>query len=180
MALTQGAWSTTSVSGINVHSCVVTATTAENDGYTLKTPKSLDPSKPWVLVANSESVAIDGSSTTVVDIYGGYSDDFAITGDAGTVAATDGTLIGAAVMDDIKASQVSIIVDPNYTGAVVTSTVAGVRGRINLGQFPYYAFNANAGSTLAAADCTWKIIQKTEGGGGSESPAIGGVGADPS
>ena len=180
MALTQGAWSSTSVNGVNVHSCVVTATTAENDGYTLKTPKALDTSKPWVLVANSESIAIDGSSTTVVDIYGGYWDSFAITGDAGTVAATDGTLIGTAVMDDIKASQVSIIVDPNYTGAVVTSTVAGVRGRINLGQFPYYAFNANAGSTLAAADCTWKIIQKSEGSGGSPIETVGGIGSDPS
>tara|TARA_R110002012_G_scaffold320339_1_gene543319 strand:- start:23974 stop:24516 length:543 start_codon:yes stop_codon:yes gene_type:complete len=180
MALTQGAWTSSSVNGTSVHSCVVTATTAENDGYTLKTPKSLDPTKPWVLVANSESVAIDGSSTTVVDIYGGYSDDFAITGDAGTVAATDGTLIGTAVMDDIKAAQVSIIVDPNYTGAVITSTVAGVRGRINLGQFPYYAFNANAGSTLAAADCTWKIIQMTEGSGGSDLDQTEGIGADPS
>ena len=179
MALTQGSWSQTSINGLNVFSCVVGATAAENDGYTLKTPKALDTTRPWVLVANSESAAVDGSAGPV-DVYGGYADDFAITGNAGTVAATSGTLVASGIMDEVQAVNVSVTIDPNYTGAVVASTAAGVRGRANLGTFPYYAFNFNGGSALAVEDCTWKIIQAQEGSGGSPLETIGGIGSDSS
>ena len=53
MALTQGAWSVSTVNGVNIMTCDVTATTSENDSYTLKTPEELDGSRPWTLVANA-------------------------------------------------------------------------------------------------------------------------------
>jgi hypothetical protein len=179
MALTQGAWTETSVNGMTVFSCDVTATVSENDAYTLKTPVSLDGSKAWTLHVNTAGATLDGSALPV-DVWGGWSDDFALTGDAGTVAATDGGETRSAVIDDVKGVANAVIVDPSYTGAAVQSTLAGVRGIVNAGVYPYYAINLDGASTLAAATCTFKIVQAQTKVGGSTLGTVGGIGADPS
>ncbi len=158
MALTQGAWSSKSVNGKAVFECDVVQTTAENDAYTLKTPKELDTSRAFILMVNTGNVTLDGSALPV-DIYAGYADDFAITGDGATVKATSGGLVAADVIDDVKSAANSIIIDPNYNAAKVASTLAGVRGIVNAGTPPYFAFNLDGGSTLTAGTCHWVIIQ---------------------
>jgi hypothetical protein len=160
MALTQGTWSETSLNGSLILECDVTATVAENDGYTLKTPDSLDTSRPWTLVVNATDQALDAAGTACpVHIWGGYANDFALTGDGASVAATSGFKVGSSVMDKVQAVQCSVIVDPNYTGAKVQSTDAGVVGIVNCGTHPNYVIHYDGGSTLAAKTCKIIIVQ---------------------
>lgn len=158
MALTQGAWSEKTVNGKLVLECDVTNTTAENNAYTLKTPTSLNTKKPFILMVNTDGDTLDGSALPV-DVYAGFSDDFAVSGDAGTMGATDGGLVKADIIDDVKSVANSIIIDPNYQGATVQSTLAGVRGIVNCGTPPYFAFDLDGASTLTAGTCHWVIIQ---------------------
>ena len=157
MALTQGAWTTKTVNGKLVFECDVLPTTAEHDSYTLKTPDAFDPGKPFILMVNTTAGTLDGSALPV-DIWGGYSDDFVLAGDE-AVTATDGGEIRSAVIDDVKSTQISILVDPNYTGAAIPSTLAGVRGIVNAGKPAYFAFNLDGASTLAAVTCHFVIVQ---------------------
>ena len=158
MALTQGAWSVESVNGKLVCECDIVQTTAENNAYTLKTPPELDTSKAFILMVNTEGATLDGSALPV-DVYAGYSDSFAVSGDGATMGATDGGLIAADVIDDVKGVANSVLIDPNYTGAKVQSTLAGVRGVVNCGTPPYFAFDVDGASTLSAATNHWVIIQ---------------------
>ena len=160
MALTQSAWSEKTVNAKLILTCTVEQTASENDNYTLKTPKSLDTELPWTLIANATGEALDAASTMPLEIWGGYADDFVITGNAGTLGATSGALVGSAVGDDMKSGVLTLHVDPGYVGTRVASTLAGVVGIINCGTFPYYAFNGNAGTTLTVGKInTWIIIQ---------------------
>ena len=158
MALTQGAWTIQTVSGHSVFTCTVTATTSENDLYTLKTPKELDTTRPWTLFVNTAAVALDGS-TLPLDIYGGYADNFEITGDAGTIAATSGGIIYQDAIDDVKSVQLNFSVVPGALAARVKGTLAGVSGYGDVGTLPYYAFSLDGASPLNAATCTFAISQ---------------------
>ena len=109
-------------------------------------------------MVNTSAATIDGSACPV-DIFAGYDSDFAITGDNSTIAATSGGEVASAVIDDVKGAQVSVIVDPNYIGAKVQSTLAGVRGIVNCGTPPYFAFNLDGATTLSSGTCHWVIVQ---------------------
>ena len=174
MALTQGAWSTTTVNGTNVMTCTVTTSaTPENDSYTLKTPEALDGSKPWTLVANSAGATLDGS-TLPVEIWLGTSSSAALSGDAGSVAGTD-AYVFKDIIADVKASVGTCICDPNLN----TADVANVHVKVPAA--PYYILHLDGASTLPAEDCTWIIIQDAKGqNDGLVSSSIGGIGADPS
>ena len=173
MALTQGAWSVSTVNGVNIMTCTVTATTAENDAYTLKTPEELDGSRPWTLIANAAGTTLDGS-TGPVDVWLGTSSNAALSGDGGSVAGTDAYNYKA-VIADIKAAVGTCICDPNLN----TADVANVHVKVPAA--PYYILNLDGGSTLAAEDCIWIIIQDAVGqNDGLVSSDIGGIGADPS
>ena len=181
MALTQGSWTEETVNGYKVLTNVVTATTSENDAYTLKTPKSLDTSKPWYL-ALTFSGTPDGSALPV-EIWTGFSDDFAISGDAGSITATDGGKF-IQIFDDCVLAVSGLnyfwLMDPNLAVADVVTVAAVATGlKVKIPEAPYYAFNLNGASTLAAVSGTWKIIQAADG---SNSPfgTVGGIGADPS
>lgn len=173
MALTQGAWSTTSVNGTNVMTCTVTTSaTPENDSYTLKTPEALDGSKPWTLVANSAGATLDGS-TLPVEIWLGTSSSAALTGD-GPPSGTD-AYVFKDIIADVKASVGTCICDPTLT----TADVANVHVKVPAA--PYYILHLDGASTLAAIACTWIIIQDAKGqNDGLVSANVGGIGADPS
>ena len=181
MALTQGSWSEATVNGFKVLTNTVTATTAENDAYTLKTPKSLDTSKPWYL-ALTFSGTPDGSALPV-EIWTGFSDDFVISGDAGSITATDGGKFKQ-IFDDCVLAVSGLnyfwLMDPELAVADVVTVAAVATGlKVRIPYAPYYAFNLNGASTLAAVTGTWKIIQAADG---SNSPfgTVGGIGSDPS
>ena len=158
MALTQGAWTSKTVNGKFVSYCDVTQTAAEYISATVKAPAELDTSKPFRLFVNTEGATIDGSATAV-NIYGGYSDNFALTVTTSAVAVTDGALIASGVIDDVKSTCLSTLVDPNYTGAKVASTLAGVGGVVNCGSPPYIAFTATPGAAMNAATCRFMVVQ---------------------
>jgi hypothetical protein len=160
MALTQTAWTVTTVNGRTKMQCSVTATTAENDAYTLKTPKQLNPYKPWTLIL-STSAASDGAAVPA-DIWCGTGDDFAISGNDGTVAATSGFNYKV-IMDDIgyaAATTSAWLMDPFLPVADVVTDAAKATGlKVKIPVCPYYAFNLDAGSAMLAHTGTWTIIQ---------------------
>lgn len=177
MALTQGAWSVSTVNGTNIMTCDVTATVSENDSYTLKTPEELDGSKPWTLVANAAGATLDGS-TLPVEIWLGTSSDAALSGDdapTGTDAYNFKNIIA-----DVKAAVGTCICDPNLNTADVSNV------HVKVPAAPHYILHLDGASTLAAATCTWIIIQdavgQNDGMVGSNLGGDGttGIGPDPS
>jgi len=158
MALTQGAWLTAFVNKRFVASCTVSGTTAENDLYTLKTPEGYNPTKPCTLIVNvTEDLTAAG--TSVVNIWGGYADDFAITGNDSTVAATSGAQLVAGTTD-VDAGGIfafRIIPGTNPGTANVTTNPGAI---FTIPPMPYLAFNVNMSAVLQdVADVTFIIVQ---------------------
>ena len=163
MALTQGAWTTqlSGDSGFYVTKCNVAFTTAENDAYTLKTPRLLDTTKQWTMLLACAATP-DGSALPL-DIWGGYGDSFALSGDGATVAATNGVLIKQ-VFDDVVLAVSPLIYqftfDPDLPVAdVVTVSAIATGPKIRIPIMPHYAFNLDGASTLNATNCDFTIIQ---------------------
>ncbi|KKN17915.1 hypothetical protein LCGC14_0960940, partial [marine sediment metagenome] len=100
--LESGAWTYGSVNNQLVMECDIVVDSSISDGYTLKTPaRTIDPTKPWKLMVNTGIVDID-DATVLVDLWAGFADDFALSGDTTTVAATSGAEIASGIMDDVK------------------------------------------------------------------------------
>ena len=164
MALTQGNWIETAVNDVYKATCTVQQTTGENDAYTLKTPTNLDSTREWTLYYQAD-VTPDGSAL-VAEIFTGFADDFAITGDAGTIGATSGAKWGD-LLDDVVSAVPPLIygwkLSPDLQVADVVTVAAIATGfKQKIPVAPYYAFNLNATSTLSAATSTWTIVQKME------------------
>lgn len=156
MGLTQTNWTESSVNGHLVLECSVAAASV-SDSYTKKTPaRTLDPTKPWILMVNTAGTNLV-TGTLLVDLWAGYKDDFAMTGNTTSVTATSGAEIVSAIMDDVQAEMLTTIVDPNYTGTIVQATT-NVVGIVNAGTAPYYAIHLD-GSSLDSETCIFKIIQ---------------------
>lgn len=152
MALTQGAWTESTVNNHYVAQCDVIHTAAEWISATLKTPTGLDTSKPFLLIVNSEAATLDGA-TLPVDIYVGYSTSFALSVVTTTLTVTDGVLLNPDVMADVKATAGAVIVDPKLNIADDADDL--VRGAV----VPYYGFVLDGAGTLTAATCRFMIVQ---------------------
>ena len=164
MALTQSAWTRASAGNQTVVSCSVAATTAENDAYTLAldTKKwGIDPHKPFTLFYYT-SATPDGVALPL-DVWIGYASDFALTGDSTTVAATSGAKFKQLFDDVVLAVTPTIYsfeINPSLPVAdVVTVAAIGSGAKATVPPSPYYAFNANGGSTLNAATHYFKVVQ---------------------
>lgn len=163
MALTQSAWSVkTTKKKTLVATCTVGATTAENDAYTLKTPPELQGDKPFTVTLYCSGTP-DGSALPI-DLWVGYQSDFALTGDGATVSATSGfkfkQIYDDCVLAVSKATAVTFSFDPKSAVADVVTVAAILTGlKIKNPPAPYYAFNCNGASTLAAETYTWTIVQ---------------------
>jgi len=159
MALTKGNWSKYTANNITFWECDVTQTTGENDNYT-KVIDFIDPMKPWILMVNTAGASLDDAALPV-DIWGGWT-TAGLTGNDTTVAWTsaDGGEIASAVIDDVKTVGNAIVINPNYTGAKVQSTLAGVRGVVAVPAMPYYAINCDGAGALLAATCHYVVIQQ--------------------
>ena len=164
MALTQNAWTEDFVNGVYIAECSVVNTTAENDAYTLKTPANLDPTKEWTLYYRASGTP-DGQALPL-EIFTGFADTFAITGDGATIGATNGGKFKQ-IMDDVvlaisplwyswKMSPSLAVADVVTVGAIATGL------KILIPVAPYYAFNLNGGSTLNAVTHYFKIVQKID------------------
>lgn len=166
MALTQTSWSAKSVGGQTVVSCSVTATTAENDAYTkwldLKS-FNLDPYKPMTLIYQA-SATPDGAALPL-DMWVAWSGGVEISGDGATVACANGAKFKQ-IFDDVVLAVATtplayaLVLDPDLAVAdVVTAAAIATGAKVKVPSMPLIAFNANGGSTLAAAVHYFKIIQ---------------------
>ncbi|GJQ44065.1 MAG: hypothetical protein JETCAE03_35630 [Ignavibacteriaceae bacterium] len=165
MALTQSNWTERFVNGVYRATCTVISTTAENDAYTKKTPANLDPTKPWTLFYSAAATP-DGQALPL-DLWVGYSDSFALSGDGASVVATGTGSNYKQIMDDVVLAVNTISyswqMDPDLAVADVVTVGAIATGlKIKVPVAPYYAFNLDGGSTLAATTHTFTIVQKLD------------------
>lgn len=129
MALTQSAWSSKTVGTKTVATCTVVSTTAENDAYTLRTPKDIDVSKPYTLLYFA-SATPDGQALPP-DIWIGYGADFALSGDGANVVATSGAKFKQ-MFDDVVLAVAPLVytfkVQPDLAVADVVTVAAIATG----------------------------------------------------
>ena len=152
--LTIGEWGGKTYNGVTTWNCTVTATVADYDLYTKKTPDGLDPHKPWTLIVNSAAATVDGA-TLPVDLYIGWDDTFALTENNAPVV-TGGVLYKADFFDSVEAASAAILMHPNLTVAEDTS---GGAAKCYVPIAPYYIINLDGAGTLNAVSCSFKIIQ---------------------
>ncbi len=160
MALTQSDWSEKEVNGVYVASCTVVSTVAENDAYTKRTPKGFDPTKKWTLLYKADDTP-DGQALPL-DVWMGFADSFALSGDGANVVAASGAEFKS-IFDDVVLAvdkYYAFNFDPNLAVADVVTVAAIATGpKVKIPVAPYYAFNLDGGSTLAATTHTFVIIQ---------------------
>ena len=154
--LTKGAWTSSSQNGLTVWSCTVTATIADYDIYTLKTPKDLDVTQPWVLYVNAASATLDATVAAMpVDLYVGFDDGLALSLN-NAPSVSHGVLYKEDIYDDVRTAVGYIQMFPNIE---VAEDVAGAGAKCYIPIAPYYAFNIDCASAVSAGDCVFKIIQ---------------------
>jgi hypothetical protein len=163
MALTQSAWDETFVNGLYTATCTVISTTAENDAYTKKTPANLNPNLPWTLFYSAAATP-DGQALPL-DLWIGYSDQFDLSGDGANVVATGTGSNYKQLYDDVVLAvspiSYSFAFDPlQQVADVVTVGAIATGNKVKIPVAPYYAFNLDGGSTLAATTHTFVITQK--------------------
>jgi len=163
-AQTISEWTSKSVNGQLVSTCTAYTDAANEVNYTYKTPKELDTNKPWTLVVIA-SAAQDGAPAPLM-IWGGYADDFAISGTTARCTATSGAQLGELTDDLGYAAAVpgmAFNMMPGSSGLANIVTIAAVATgmRFNVPIMPYYAFElmADDAVTLLAHTLTFKIIQ---------------------
>ena len=162
MALTQSAWTSKTANGFIVHTCTVAQTASETDAYTLKTPAKFNPEKQWELYLTFSGEP-DGEALPV-DLWMGFSDDFALSGQGASVIATDGAKVKQ-ILNDCESADDGITylvwtMDPYSTVADDVTFNAGVIANVKVPIAPYYAFAVDGGTELLAVTATWKIVQK--------------------
>ena len=192
MALTQGVWVKSTSNGYNKWECTVAHTNSENDAYTLKTPKELDGSKQWVM-SMSASATADGAALPL-DLWVGYNDDFALSGNNTAVTAGTNGAEYKQICDDcvlaVDTLKYTFIMDPELPVADVVTVAAIANGyKVRTPIAPYYAFNLDGGGTLNnSITTTWTLFQKIHGENeglsgtdiGGTGVVGGGIGPDPS
>lgn len=162
MALTQGTWTSKTVNGFMVATCDIVQTASETDAYTLKTPPELDGTKPFTVVLSA--LATPDGSALPVDVWIGYEDSFVLSGQGASVVATNGARYKQLTDDAVLAVTTiehAIHIHPDLGVADVVTAAAILTGyKSNIPPAPYYAFNLNGASALAATTVTWVLIQK--------------------
>jgi len=157
MAVTQGDWTTTSVNGRAVFTCVVSGTD-DADLMTKRTPKALDTTKPWSLsvILNEDMTA---AGATAVDIWGCYTESASL---ATADAATGCVLVHANSTDlDAGATVETIHVYPAlYGGGTFTQVTNAALGFALIPPYPYFIINLDMTAGLQdAAYATFVIVQ---------------------
>ena len=144
----------------------MTATTAEHDAYTkwLDTRTlGLNPYKAFSLIYYAADTP-DGQALPL-DIWISWDGHTEISGDNSTVACAVGAKFKQIFDDVVLAIDDTPLayvwnLDPDLAVAdVVTVSAIATGPKVKIPSVPYYAFNANGGSTLAATTHYFKIIQ---------------------
>ncbi len=164
MSLTQSAWTDSSVNGLLILTCTVLQTSTETDAYTLKTPaRTIDGTIPWNLFYWASATA-DGEAMPI-DIWLGYEDNFALSGQGASLVAVNGGMYKQILDDGVLAIvnfEYGHLFDPNLRKADVVTVAAIASGyKANIPAAPYYAFNIDGGSTLNdSITMNWRIVQQ--------------------
>ena|SRR3990167_11061417 len=166
MALTQTSWTKASLGNQSIVSCSVTATTAESDAYTKwldMKAMGLDPYRPLTLIYYAS--ATPDAQALPLDIWIAWAGGTEISGDSTTVACANGAMFKQ-IFDDVVLAiddtplAYAFNLDPDLAVADVVTVAAIATGpKVKIPSMPYIAFNADGGSTLAAAVHYFKIIQ---------------------
>jgi hypothetical protein len=143
--------------------CTVLADIANTDASTKPTPQGLNVRKPWSLILSCATTP-DGQALPF-EIWGGTSDSFVMSTSAGS--ATAGVYLKQ-LSDDVVLSvaatpQIFQIIPNTFQNDAIADivTIAAIATgfRVRVPVMPYYAFNLNGGSVLAAVITTYTIIQ---------------------
>ena len=163
MSIGQTAWVPKTVNGFLVLTCTITGDASLYDAYTLKTPaNTVDGTKPFTIFQSAASTP-DGSALPF-HVWIGYDDDFALSGDAGSLVAASGSFYVELTEDcrlAVTTVQHAYHIHPNLRVAdvvVIGSITAGYKA--NVPPAPYYALCLNGASQLAAIVTTFRIVQK--------------------
>ncbi len=165
MAIAQTAWIPKTVNGFLVLTCTVTGddATTLKDTYTLKTPaNTVDGTKPFVIF-QSAAADPDGSSLPL-HLWIGYDDDFALSGDDGSLVAASGSFY-VQLTENCRAAittvQHAYHIHPNLRVTDVVAIGNILTGyKANVPPAPYYSLCLNGASGLNAVVTTFRIIQK--------------------
>ena len=163
-AQTIGDWSDKEVNGRFIATCQCTTDATNEILFTKKTPKGLDPTKPWTLIV-AASAAQDGAAAPLI-VHVGYAEDFALAGTTARATVTSGAVYGELTDDLGYAAAVPgmafYMVPLESTIANVVTIAAVATGmRFNVPVASYYAFELHADDnvTLLAHTLTFTIIQ---------------------
>ena len=157
MALTQSAWTDTTVNGRLISTCNVAGETSDADLMTVRTSKALDPAKPWSLVVYVNE-DLSAAGTAAVDIWGGVTDNCSLaTADVGTnaylVCALSGDL-------DAGGTQVTHVFQGVQGGTFTQVTNSTTLNFVIIPPYPYFIINVDLSTSLQdAATIYFTIIQ---------------------
>ena len=162
MAIAQNAWTSKTVNGFMVATCTFASDASLFDTYTLKIPAGLlDGTKPWVAFF-SAAATVDAQAVPL-ELWIGYDDDFAISGDT-PMLATNGAFYKQ-ITDDVVLAVTTVqhvfYMHPDLGVADVVTVAAIATGyKINCPPAPYFAFAINGGSAISADLISVRVVQK--------------------
>ncbi len=162
MAIDQNPWTTKTVNGFLVMTCTFACDTTLFDTYTFKTPAhTIDGTKPFSLFMSAAGT-LDGQAVPF-NLWVGYEDNFALTGDTPTLATNGGYYVQ--LTDDLVLAVTTVEhvfhIHPDLGVADVVTVAAIATGyKVNVPPSPYYAFAVDGGSAVSADAITAVIVQK--------------------
>jgi len=162
---TQSAWVSKTVNNHFTSVCTVLADATKNDSYTLQTPAGLDTNRPFT-VSVTFSGTPDGEALPI-DIWASWSDDGALDAEDPPTSTT--AVKVKQILDDcvlaVSGLQYTVAIVPHSGGSTLNKAdnvaVATLSTGLtaNVVPAPYYIFNLNGGSSLAAETATWRLTQ---------------------
>lgn len=162
MAIEQNDWTAKTVNGFLVMTCTFACDTVLYDTYTYKTPaNTVDGTKPFALFM-SAAATLDGEAVPF-NLWIGYDDNFALTGDTPTLATNGGHYVQ--LTDDLVLAVTTVEhifhIHPDLGVAdVVTAAAIATGYKVNVPPSPYYAFAIDGATEVTADAITAVIVQK--------------------
>lgn len=156
-------WVPKTVNGFLVLTCTVSGGTSYKDVYTYKTPaNTIDGTKPFTVFMSAAATPADAALP--LHLWIGYDDDFALSGDDGSLVAASGSFYVQLTEDSLLAvttNQHAFNVHPNLRVADVVAKTNILTGyKANVPPAPYYTLCLNGANSLYFVVTTFRIVQK--------------------
>lgn len=163
MSVTSNVWAKTTVNGFMVLTSTFASDAALYDTFTLKTPAgSVDGTRPFCMFL-SAAATLDASDAVPLEVWVGYNDDFALSGEQ-DMSATNGAFFKT-LTDDCKLAVTTVqhifLIHPNLVVADVVTVGAILTGyKVNVPAAPYYVIAIDGTTAISADLITCRIVQK--------------------